>query len=848
MIQIESIRLNSRKTLGLTFLLSAAALSFAQTAPQSKQNVTGVVVDQNNTPIPYASITFSSKANMLYSDATLTDENGKYTLELVPGVYDVTIEAVDFKKFTSTGKEISGGDLGSFAIEPESTATLTPTQSIAGVTITAQAARPYRVELDKKTYDPSTDVISKGGSLQDVLTNVPSVSVDTDGTVSMRGNSNVRFLINGKPSALLGIDDGANALQSIPADQIERIEVITNPSSKYEASGTAGILNIILKKSKKIGFNGSVTGSVGYLPQTNLNTNLSWRRGNATWFVNGGGGLRNSKSTNENDATFQDRGVVNQLLTSSARSLNKNEMKFYNGSAGIVYDFSDKTSANASITLRKFEGESDGTVDTWMTYNDIDDSNTSAAFPLFKSRNTIGYNDNHAIQGDFGLDQKIGDYGQNISFSLSLQKNVSDNNSDITETRNGAFFRIDETLQNTENKSIVGKIDYELPIGEVSKIEAGYRFDNNDNNYDYTVWNDRVINPDFTSVTNYKEQFHAFYLQFKSKIGDRFAYQLGLRDEISKVDVDFRSLSSQEPAISKSYNDFFPSVFLSYDLAKNNQLLLNYSRRINRPRSWFLVPFNSYNDSDNIFSGNPDLNPSYVNSYELGYSLQKNRVTFNPTFYYNDEKGETQMVNLYNFERQRFETKPYNIGSEQRYGLDLNFTYDPFTWLKFMGSLDLFGYKSDGEFTYTTLVDGTPQERTLSFNGDGFSTRARLNTTFRIDKTFNIQLQGFYRGGQETDTSKSDAMYALNLGASKTIWDGNGTFSFNIQDIFNTRSRTNYTFGDGFERKSYMQWNPRQFNLTFTYRFKQGDEVNNQRRKKDINSNAVGDQEEMPPM
>ena len=226
-------------------MLSAAAFAFAQ----EKMNVSGQIVDKQNQPVPYASVSFSNKANKLFSDATLTDEKGTYQVALVPGNYDITIEAIDFKKSTLNKQIAKPGSLGNFSVEPEGSLTNTKTQDIQGVTIIAQAVKPYRVEIDKKVYDPSLDIVSKGGNLQDVLSNVPSVTVDTDGTVSMRGNTNVKFLINGKPSSLLGIDDGANALQSIPADQIERIEVITNPSSKFEASGTAGILNIILKKA-----------------------------------------------------------------------------------------------------------------------------------------------------------------------------------------------------------------------------------------------------------------------------------------------------------------------------------------------------------------------------------------------------------------------------------------------------------------------------------------------------------------------------------------------------------------------------------------------------------------------
>ncbi|WOC51053.1 hypothetical protein BPO_0406 [Bergeyella porcorum] len=210
--------------MGLTLVLSAAAFAFAQ----EKVNVIGKIVDKQNNPIPYASVTFSHPSNKLFSDATLTDEKGQYSLQLVPAHYNITIEAVDFKKQTFA-QQISGGNVKNFVLDAESTATLTRTKNIEGVTITAVSSKAYNVEIDKKVYNPAQDLISKGGSLQDVLQNVLRVSVESDGTVSMRGGSNVTFLINGKPSSILGMDD-SNALQSIPADQIEKIEVITNPS------------------------------------------------------------------------------------------------------------------------------------------------------------------------------------------------------------------------------------------------------------------------------------------------------------------------------------------------------------------------------------------------------------------------------------------------------------------------------------------------------------------------------------------------------------------------------------------------------------------------------------------
>ncbi|MBO9693565.1 TonB-dependent receptor [Chryseobacterium sp.] len=840
----EIVNIFTRKTLGLTLVLSAAAMAFAQ----EKAGISGTIVNKKNQPVPYASVTFTNKANKTLSDAALTDEKGQYKLQLMPGDYEITVEAIDYKKSVVNKNIAATGNIGALSIEAEPTSTVDgKTKEIQGVVITASATKPYKVELDKKTYDPSQDIVSKGGTLQDVLTNVPSVSVDTDGTVSMRGSSNVKFLINGKPSALLGIDDGANALQSIPADQIDRIEVITNPSSKFEASGTAGILNIILKKNKKTGFNGSVTGTLGYLPQTSLNTNLSWRKGKFTWFLNGGGGYRESKNTNRNDAWFNSG--INKETHNESISKNKNDN--YNATGGLTYDISDKTSVNASGTVRTFDSDNTGNIN----YFDYPFSGGN----IFRQRASIGTGNNLAFQGDFGLDHKFDDNGQNLSVSLSLQRNRSNNDNDINDTTNGIFQLQDLVNQSTLNKSIIAKADYELPIGENSKIEAGYRLDHNDNDYSNDVRQRPALNPalmyldKYTYNANYKEMFNAFYLQFKSKIG-KLGYQIGLRDELSKVDVDYLNREGTAVNKSKTYNNLFPSVFLSYEIAKDNQFLVNYSRRIDRPRSFFLIPNPNYNDNQNLFDGNIDLNPSYVDSYEIGYSISKKNFTINPTIYYRHTTDDVKML-VYdenvaytdaNGNPQTlvaFHTKPINLGTDDRYGLDLNFNWDATKWLKFLGNVDLFGYKTTGVY-----FDPEIMEKPAPFEGSGFSTRARLTSTFKIDKTLNFQLQGFYRGGQKTASIDRRDMYALNFGASKTIWNGNGTISFNIQDIFNTRSMRSTAYGPNYTRDSYMQWQPRQFALSFTYRFKQGEKIDQPKKKKDINSNATGDDQQGGPM
>lgn len=860
MERTEIVSVFQKRIFGLALTIGAASFVMAQ----QKVTISGNVKDANG-GVGYASITFRNQQNSQLDDAALADVDGNYKVDLAPGNYDVNIEAVDYKKFTQTIQVEKAGAIAPFVIVSDGKANLNNTTDIQGVVITATSTKSYKVELDKKTYDPSQDIVSKGGSLQDVLSNVPSVSVDTDGTVSMRGSSNVRFLINGKPSALLGIDDGANALQSIPADQIEKIEVITNPSSKFEASGTAGILNIILKKNKKTGFNGSVIGTLGYLPQTNLNTSLSWRKGNFSWFLNGGGGYRESKNTNRNDNYYNNVTTIGDETESHQNSEIKNKNSNYNATAGIVYDITDKTSVNASGTVRTFESDNIGNIDyNYLLFN---------APNTYTLRNTNGTNNNLAFQGDFGLDHKFDDKGQNLSLSLSLQRNRSNNNTNIKEYDD---YNTVTSLQNlisqrTVNKNIVAKADYELPIGEISRLEAGYRLDSNSNSYDNNVLESTTAFPTlrnlglYTYDAQYKELFNAFYVQFKSKIG-KVGYQLGLRDEISNVTIDYQNLLTPgsigytEPVVDrkKNYNNLFPSVFLSYEFAKDNQLLVNYTRRIDRPRGFFLIPNPSYNDNQNIFDGNIDLNPSYVDSYEVGYSISKKKFTINPTLYYRHQEDDVKML-VYNTkesyevtpdvfkDRIVFHTKPINLGTDDRFGLDLNFNWDATSWLKFMGNVDVFGYNTKGSTLYQTLdKDGNEITDTANFTGNGVSTRSRLTTTFKVDKTLNFQVQGFFRGGQKTEYQHRKDMYAINFGASKTIWNGNGTIAFNIQDVFNTRAMQSTTYTANSVRDSYMQWQPRQFTMSLTYRFKQGEKVEQPKRKKDINSNASGDDQQGP--
>jgi len=811
--------------------------SFAQ---QKKNLVYGKIIDSSGEPVPYVSIVFNNQTNKNLSDAGITDDKGNFSLNLVAGEYLVEIDALGFEKRIVSQNIVSAGDLGVIKLEStkEQNFSKDKTHNIQEVTIVAQT-KPYKVDLDKKVYNPSQDLVSKGGTLHDILNNVPSVSVDTDGTVSMRGNDNVKFLINGKPSSMLGIDDDENALKSIPADQIDRIEVITNPSSKFEASGTSGILNIILKKDAKIGFNSSIIANIGYYPRASLNTNFSWRKNSWTWFVNGGGGYRKTKGKSKTEIIYKNlippTNPTQEVLEYQAQnSESNNYSNNYNINGGFVYDISDKTSLNFSTMIRNFDVNNSEVLslnDRFLTNSDTKN--------VFGKRLSNGKFNNFAVQADAGVDHKFNDEGHKIFLSLSLQKSERNNSSKIEETSTSESTSTDDTSIKSSSQTLIGNADYELPIGEDAKVEAGYRIDVNKNNHKSIVTstrNDPFI-PNYNNENEYQEIFNSFYIQFKNKLGD-FSYQLGLRNEISNVGVDYRN-SNESIDKSKTYNDFFPSAFLSYEIFEGNRFLLNYSRRINRPRAFFMIPFANYSNRKNIFEGNMDLNPSYSNLFEFGYSMESRKLNITPTLYYNLTTDNINML-VYRLDEKEdvFFTKPINIGNRKSYGLDLNLSYDVLSWLKVMGSVNIFGYKNSGIKYYSAKdQNGNEVSRSMAFEGDGFSSNARLNTTFRFSRTLNMQLQGFYRGGLKTNDQKRSDMYALNLGMSKTFWKGNGTLSLNVRDVLDSLNREIFNFNEAYDRRSYNQWQTRQVSVSFSYRFRKGEKVEQPKKKRETNNN-----------
>jgi outer membrane receptor protein involved in Fe transport len=328
------------------------------------------------------------------------------------------------------------------------------------------------------------------------------------------------------------------------------------------------------------------------------------------------------------------------------------------------------------------------------------------------------------------------------------------------------------------------------------------------------IW---VNKPDFSNKTDYLQNVYAAYAQYGNAFG-QFSFFAGLRMENS--DITVKSILNNSTT-RKNYVDFFPSLFLNYEFGNEDQLQLSYSKRIRRPRGWDLIPFRSYSNNRNLFIGNPDLNPQYTDSYELSYIADLGKLMITPNVYYSHTTDNIQRYQSI-AGNGALVTKPINIGTEDRYGGDLTFTYKPWKWWNIMGNLNVFGYKTMGKFTETiTTDDGETHTQTTNFDGDGLSWFSRLNNNFTLPKKFNLQLTGFYRGGQKTAQSERKPMYGMDLSLSKDFLHDNATLTLSVRDLLNSRAFDYSSFGDDFRVESHNRWSVRSVNLTFSYRFNQ---------------------------
>ncbi|RIV68878.1 outer membrane beta-barrel family protein [Flagellimonas aequoris] len=792
---------------------------------QNEQNITisGKVIDaESGQPLEYATFVLQDADNPDKVTGGITDTSGEFSIETAPGKYNIRVEFLSFKTYSLNGQNYtSSTNLGPIRLEAD-------VAQLEAVEVVGERTT-VEVRLDKKIYNIGKDITTSGGNVSDALNNIPSVSVDVEGAISLRGNDNVRILINGKPSALAGFGS-TDILQQLPADAIEKVEVITSPSARYDAEGTAGILNIVLKKEKTLGINGSVNTTVGVPFNARVTTNFNIRTEKFNIFNTLGYFHRESPGSGLNDNRyFSDASDFDRIIED--RDITRNDDGF-NINIGMEYFLTDKSSVTGSFFYR-WSDENDVTENDNQRFTDGDlNSRTLRTEDQAQKENSRQFSLNYT--------NNINDEGHKLTADLQYSYDNEDGLTGIQENNtipNNDLLALENIYDNQKQDDFLAQIDYVLPMGD-AQFEAGYRgnFEKEVNDYQLDTLNQNTgqfeTNYDLTNVFTYRENVNALYTQYGNKYG-KFSVLLGLRLENTQmkgnVDANIDSEALQEIIgqdvdlnFDKNYLGLFPTVNLIFELSKTQNISVGYNRRINRPRGWFINPFPSRSSRTNVFQGNPDLDPAYANAYDIGYMKRWKKLTLTSSIYYQKEtrsfefiREETGQVTSDGI--QIIRSLPINLSTNERIGAEAGVIYSPAKWWRLNSSFNFFTFTSDGEF------NGVEYGTTNS------SWFARLSSKFTLPAKIELQANSFYMGPRQTAQSDTKGMFSMNLAMSKDVFKDKATVSLNVSDVFNSRKRRSFTETPTFTSDSEFQWRKRQINLSFIYRFNQPKEKNNRR-------------------
>ena len=779
-----------------------------------KFTITGKVIDkENNQPLEYATITLKSNNRPDFIQGGITDSEGNFQIESVPGKYDINIEFISFVTYVMNGVSLKSNlNLGTIAME------IDPSE-LEEVELVGEQTQ-VEIRLDKRIYNVGKDITVRGGSVADVLGNIPSITVDVEGNIALRGNNNVRILINGKPSGLVGIS-GPDGLRQLPSESIEKVEVITSPSARYDAEGTGGILNIILKKQERSGFNGNFNINGG-IPETFRGTaTVNWKTKKLNLFSTNTIGRRTSISNGLSENEYFNEEEANSYLFETGKINRERDQLFI--SLGAEY-FIDKSS---SFTLNGFYRDNEGINDGVVTIDELNSLDGSTISTVERKQYEPELDESFQLSGLY--EKKFNDKGHEISATYQYEQSTEDELAQITSLQIFPSIRINDNEEVTtleSQKRILAQVDYIYPLDENTQIELGYRGTFNTIETDYEVAfienNNRSIDADLTNVLVYKEYVNAAYSQFGKKI-NKFSLLLGLRMEDSNIVIDQRTTNDYT---NKRYTNWFPTVNLSFEIDEKESITLGYAKRIRRPRGFFLNPFPSRNSITNFFQGNPDLDPASTGSFDFGYLKRFKKFTLNGSIYYqrttnnfqfvNEDTGETVVLSGDPKDSNSdlvivpvLRRGPINLSKNKRYGGEASLTYTPNRKIRLNANFNLYSNEVIG--TYNGFV----------FDAKNISWSSRFISSINFGKGLSWQNQLFLRGPRVTAQSRSKPLGGLSTAFNKDVLKDKGTLSFRISDVFNSQKYRSDTFTDTFNSYTEFQWRQPTYIATFTYRLNQ---------------------------
>ena len=805
------------KKLLLFFLFISTSQLHSQ---NNKVIVTGTITDsETNIPLEYATISVFNVNSEKAVNGVISDSNGEFSIELNKGNYDFKVEFISFKiKYYRNITVNDPLDLGTIELSIDE-------NMLEEIEVIGEKTE-IEIKLDKTVYNIGKDLTLKGSSVSDVLDNLPSVEVDIEGNVSLRGNESVRILINGKPSGLVGISSN-EALKQFPSESVEKVEVITSPSARYNAEGTAGIINIILRRSKLTGFNGSLSLNSGYPERYGVSANLNYRTKKLNFFNNVGYNTRTSEGSFINETEYYTDQAINNFLNENGVRDSERNSNYLN--TGIEYFISDKTSLVGSYVLRKSDGFTNNTNNVNQNFNTI-----SKFSERLEKESEIDDTNEFSIN----LTHDFNKEGHVLTIDYQKEKSSENENGFISNSQLKPVFTkyLSEKVNTDEiQESELFKIDYVLPIKKDGQFELGFRRSNQYQDIDYLAENED-LNGNFINDLNlsntllYNEKVNAFYTQYGNK-KNKFSFLLGLRYEESKTTV--KQLANNTNNV-KNYNDFFPTLNLSYQIKENETITFGYNRRIRRARSYFINPFPSKSSATNIFQGNPNIDPTYSNGIDLGYLKRYEKLTLNGSVYYRKETGVFTFIseNTGDFVLVNeilvpvLRRTPINLASNKQIGLELNANFTQSKNWRLNGSLNFYESETLGEYMGITY-----DSKNLTWSG-------RLSNNLKLFSSVDWQTSFRYRAPQKTAVSERKASLYSNTAFSKDLSKDKITLTFKVNDIFETGKWRIESFNENYKSYSESNWRGgRTLELNLIYRF-------NQKKKQSRNSGGYNDYNE----
>ena len=768
--------------------------------PSVVGRISGTVVDSiTKKPIDYATVGLFAGDGKSPINGVVTDEKGNFKLDNIRnGAYKLTVSFLGYPAKTIgpviTTPSKPDRNLGVILLVANQ-------KTLKEVTITGQAALVEN-KIDKLVYNVEKDITASGGTATDVLGKVPMVSVDMNGNVSVRGDQNVRLLINGKStgSSAANLSD---VLRAIPADQIKNIEVITSPSAKYDAEGSAGIINIITKQKNVSGISGSINGGVG-TRQNNGNMNLNFNQGRFHASGNLGGFLSWPQTSTSDFEQHIQNDTINTTTSTKGTSRVSRHAIFSSISAG--YDFNAYNSINTTFRLMHFKFTTDGS------------SNTISAIPY--SFTSDGTNSFSNFDWNMDYTHKFDDNGQELSFSTQWSRGSGVN--DYTNTYSAAFSNLTNDINSTNNEYTF-QLDYTLPVSKVLKLEAGaksiirrinsvsdyYHFDQDPS--------DLTFDPVLSNVYKYNQDVYAGYTVLTFTLAQKWAILAGVRDENTDIHGDPENASQNLSPFSQNYNTFIPSLTIQKQLEGNNTLKVVYSKRIARPSLQFLNPFTNTSVPQSQTVGNPELNPEISDTYELDYNAFFGTSSLNTSLYYKHTKNLIEgiadpiSVLVNGTPEGGTLTRFQNVGDNNSIGGSLFGSITPFKIFTITGNINLYTYKPDptGKFITDKTQDGTY----LMYNGF-------LRGTFTLPANFLAETYGFGGSSRRTIQGTNPAFAMYGIGLRKQFHQKKMSVGLNVvQPFANDKHFDSKISSPGFTQTNTNVIPFRSFGITFSYSF-----------------------------